>query len=220
MPAFRPGPADLPGTIPVFPLPGALLLPRARLPLFIFEPRYLAMVEDCLKTPHRLIGMISTREGPGEQPDPPRLAAIGCAGRLTEFAEAEDGRLMIALSGISRFRLRDEVAGFAPYRRAVVDWRSFAADLSAPAEDAGLNRPALMALMQRFLDLRGVSAPLSDLREVPAARLVDTLAMLAPLSPGDKQALLEAPDAATRREALVTLLEFALRGPNPRETRQ
>lgn len=220
MPAFRPGLADLPGTIPLFPLPGALLLPRTRLPLFIFEPRYLAMVEDCLKTPHRLIGMMSTREVPGEQTDPPRLAAIGCAGRLTEFAEAEDGRLMIALSGLLRFRLREEVTGFAPYRRATVDWTAFTRDLGPAEDDPGLDRPGLLALLQRFLDLRGLSAKLPDLREVPPQRLVDTISMLAPLPPGDKQALLEAPDAATRRETLVTLLEFALHGAPPKDTRQ
>ncbi len=111
--------ADLPETIPVFPLPGALMLPRARLPLHIFEPRYLAMIEDCLKTKHRLIGMIQPRETPASEKraGARRLQAIGCAGRLTGFSETEDGRYMITLSGISRFRVKEEVQGFTPYRR-------------------------------------------------------------------------------------------------------
>src|SRR3989338_5242932 len=104
---------DLPDTIPVFPLSGALLLPRARLPLHIFEPRYRAMLEDCMKTQTRLIGMIQPREVPGSGEK--RLSAIGCAGRLTAFSETEDGRYMVTLTGISRFRLRDEVQGFTPY---------------------------------------------------------------------------------------------------------
>jgi uncharacterized protein len=108
--------ADLPDTIPVFPLPGALMLPRARLPLHIFEPRYLAMIEDCMKTKHRLIGMIQPRETPGGEK---RLQAIGCAGRLTGFSETEDGRYMITLSGISRYRVKEEVQGFTPYRRCL-----------------------------------------------------------------------------------------------------
>ena len=110
--------SELPDILPVFPLPGALLLPRARLPLHIFEPRYLAMLEDCMKTPTRLIGMIQPRESPsGEK----RLSAIGCAGRLTGFSETEDGRYMVTLSGASRFRVKEEVQGFTPYRRCLVD---------------------------------------------------------------------------------------------------
>ena len=99
---------DLPDTIPVFPLPGALLLPRSRLPLHIFEPRYLAMIEDVLKTSGRLIGMIQTSEQNGEE----RMQSIGCAGRLTQFSETEDGRYMLTLTGISRYRIRNEITGF------------------------------------------------------------------------------------------------------------
>ena len=130
-------PADLPDTIPFFPLPGALMLPRARLPLHIFEPRYLAMIEDCLKTPHRLIGMIQPRATPGGEP---RLQAIGCAGRLTGFSETEDGRYMITLSGASRFRVKEEVQGFTPYRRCLVDWAPFGRDLGPAEDDPGFRR--------------------------------------------------------------------------------
>ena len=118
---------DLPPTIPIFPLPKAVLLPRSRLPLHIFEPRYLAMIEDCLKTPHRLIGMLQ----PTGNDD--RLHSIGCAGKLTQFSETEDGRYMITLTGISRYRLDNEVEGFAPYRRFNVQWDGFEKDAEVPA---------------------------------------------------------------------------------------
>ena len=110
---------ELPQIIPVFPLPGALLLPRSRLPLHIFEPRYLAMIQDVLKTPERLIGMIQTSSHNEQE----RMQTIGCAGRLTQFSETEDGRYMITLTGVSRYRIRDEVKGFTPYRRFEVDWK-------------------------------------------------------------------------------------------------
>ena len=123
--------ADLPSVIPVFPLPGALLLPRARLPLHIFEPRYLAMIEDCLKTPERLIGMIQPYEARGEN----GLHTIGCAGRLTAFSETEDGRYMVTLTGVSRFRMQSEVTGFAPYRRCEISWDGFERDLGTSEKD-------------------------------------------------------------------------------------
>ncbi|MEO0931714.1 MAG: LON peptidase substrate-binding domain-containing protein, partial [Pseudomonadota bacterium] len=119
--------SDLPETIPVFPLPGALLLPRSRLPLHIFEPRYLAMIEDAMKTPTRLIGMIQPRSAPNS--GDPKLHSIGCAGRLTAFSETEDGRYMITLSGMSRYRVLEEVNGFTPYRRCTVSWTGFDRDL-------------------------------------------------------------------------------------------
>ncbi len=153
-------------------------------------------------------------------PDPPPLAAIGCAGRLSEFAETGDGRLMIALSGISRFRLREEVAGFAPYRRAQVDWAPFSRDLGPAEDDPGLDRTVLLGLLHRFLDRRGLTAPVEEMQKAQPEQLIDAVSMLAPLSPEDKQALLEAPDLRTRRETLVALLEFDLHGQPPKETRQ
>lgn len=201
--------ADLPETIPVFPLPGALLLPRARLPLHIFEPRYLAMVEDTLKTPTRLIGMICPRETPtGEK----RLNAIGCAGRITGFSETEDGRYMITLSGISRFRIREEVQGFTPYRRCTVDWTPFARDLGLPESDPGFDRAAFLRTLGRYFASQKLSSDWDSLKEAEPELLVNAISMLCPFSPEDKQALLEAPSLSTRRETLVTLIEFALRG--------
>ncbi len=209
--------SDLPDILPVFPLPGALLLPRARLPLNIFEPRYLALLEDCMKTSTRLIGMIQPRESPsGEK----RLSAIGCAGRLTGFSETEDGRYMITLTGIARFRLRDEVQGFSPYRRARVDWSSFGRDLGGDEEDKGFNRPAFFALLARFFSAKNMGAEWSGLKDADPELLINSLSMLLPFSPEDKQALLEAPSLITRRETLVTLIEFALRSGDGQEVLQ
>ncbi|MBK6466142.1 MAG: LON peptidase substrate-binding domain-containing protein [Rhodobacter sp.] len=202
-------PADLPDTIPIFPLPGALLLPRSRLPLHIFEPRYLAMIEDCLKTPGRLIGMVQPRETPGGEK---RLQAIGCAGRLTSFSETEDGRYMITLYGISRFRVREEVQGFAPYRRCTVDWSAFGRDLGLAEDDPGFDRPGFLAVLARYFAAQQMTTDWEGLKEAEEELLINSLSMLSPFSPEDKQALLEAPDLVTRRETLVTLIEFALRG--------
>ena len=198
--------ADLPDTVPVFPLPEALLLPRARLPLHIFEPRYLAMLDDVLKTPSRLIGMIQPFEGRGNA-----LHLIGCAGRLTGFSETEDGRYMITLSGISRFRVLKEIDGFTPYRRCAVSWGGFGADLGPSECDKGLDREAFMALLRRYFEAQGLSTDWDSLKEADDELLINSLSMLCPFEPEDKQALLEAPSLLTRRETLVTLLEFATR---------
>ena len=208
---------DLPDSIPVFPLPGALLLPRTRLPLNVFEPRYLVMVEDCLKTKHRLIGMIQPRQTPnGEK----RLQAIGCAGRLTSFSETDDGRFMITLSGLSRFRVKEEVQGFAPYRRCLVDWAPFNRDLGLTEEDHGFQRDVFLGVLGRYFEKQGLSTDWKGLKEADPELLVNSLSMLCPFSPEEKQALLEAPSLLTRRETLVTLIEFALRGGGEEETLQ
>lgn len=206
--------ADLPDVLPIFPLPGALMLPRARLPLHIFEPRYLAMIEDCMKTKHRLIGMIQPRETPasGNRPAEKRLQAIGCAGRLTGFSETEDGRYMITLSGASRFRVKEEVQGFMPYRRCMVDWAPFARDLGPTEDDKSFRRAEFMDLLGRYFAQMKLSTDWDSLKEAEPELLINSLSMLCPFSPEDKQALLEAPTLDTRRETLVTLIEFALRG--------
>lgn len=200
---------DLPEQIPLFPLPGALLLPRGRLPLHIFEPRYLQMIEDCLKTRHRLIGMIQpckTREGA------PTLSAIGCAGRLTGFSETEDGRYMITLSGISRFRFGHEEEGFCPYIRAAVSWADFPRDLGPAEHDAAFDRDAFLDLLARYFQAQGLDTDWDSLKDAEDELLINSLAMLLPLETEEKQALLEAPCLTTRRETLVTLLEFHLHG--------
>ncbi len=217
--------ADLPETIPVFPLPGALLLPRARLPLHIFEPRYLAMLDDTMKTRHRLIGMIQPRDLPrdmarGPMPADRRLHAIGCAGRLTAFSETEDGRYMITLTGISRFRFGHEVQGFTPYIRAAVGWSGFERDLGGAEADPGLRRDDFLDLLGRYFAAQRLSTDWSSLRQADDELLINSLSMLCPFAPEDKQALLEAPSLSTRRETLVTLLEFALRGGSNEELLQ
>ncbi|MFN3644446.1 MAG: LON peptidase substrate-binding domain-containing protein [Gemmobacter sp.] len=212
---------DLPDTIPVFPLPGALLLPRARLPLHIFEPRYLAMLDDCLKTRSRLIGMIQPRETPGQPGSAAKkLHAIGCAGRLTGFSETEDGRYMISLLGLSRFRVVEEVTGFTPYRRCTVDWAPFTRDTGGAEVDPGFKREPFLALLRRYFDAMGLSTDWNNLADAEDELLINSLSMLCPFAPEDKQALLEAPSLETRRETLVTLIEFALRGGSADEAMQ
>lgn len=202
-------PSDLPEVIPLFPLPGALLLPRGRLPLHVFEPRYLAMLEDVLKTRERLIGIIQPRPAPEGQR---RLSAIGCAGRVTSFTETEDGRYMIVLTGISRFRMLNEVQGFTPYLRAEVGWDAFTKDMGAAETDDLLDRERFLQLLKRFFASRNFSTDWDGLSEAPDEVLVNSLAMLCPFDPEEKQALLEAPTLAGRRETLQVLMEFALRG--------
>ena len=200
---------DLPEVIPVFPLPGALLLPRARLPLHIFEPRYLQMLEASMKTDHRLIGMIQPRETNGNLV--PKLHAIGCAGRLSAFSETEDGRYMITLSGLSRFRVLEEVEGFTSYRRCRVSWAGFSRDEGPAERDDDFDREAFLSLLRRYFESRQLSTDWSSLKEAEDELLINSLSMLCPFPPEDKQALLEAPTRSTRRETLVTLIEFALR---------
>lgn len=212
-------PVDLPDTIPLFPLPGALLLPRARLPLNIFEPRYLAMLDDTLKTPHRLIGMVQPLE-PATDDRPERLHSIGCAGRLVAFSETDDGRYMITLGGVSRFRTRHLHAGFEPYLRADIDWSSFARDRGKSETDAGFDRVAFLALLGRYFHRSGVASDWDSLEKAGDELLINSLSMLCPFGVEDKQALLEAPALNDRRETLVTLMEFALASPGDGSTLQ
>lgn len=210
--------ADLPDTIPVFPLPGALLLPRARLPLHIFEPRFLAMLDDTLKTSHRLIGMVQPREVPGSSEK--RLHSIGCAGRVTQFSETEDGRYMITLAGMSRFRIKQEVSGFTPYRRCDVSWDGFSQDLGGTEHDLSFDRDSFLDLLGRYFEAMDLSTDWDNLKEAEDELLINSLSMLCPFDPEEKQALLEAPSLSTRRETLVTLIEFALRGSSPEDLMQ
>jgi Lon protease-like protein len=201
-------PADLPETIPVFPLPGALMLPRARLPLNIFEPRYLAMLDAALKTEHRFIGMVQPLESRGDAP--PRLRHIGCAGRITNFSETEDGRYLIALTGICRFRVTREVEGFTPYRRVEASWAGFEGDLSDNDTDPGFDRKGFLKLLKRYFESASLSSDWESLEEADEEMLINSLSMLCPFAVEEKQALLEAPKLAERRETLCALMEFAI----------
>lgn len=207
---------DLPETIPLFPLPGAVLMPRTRLPLQIFEPRYLQMVEDVLKTPSRLIGMIQPAGGGLDS-----LAAVGSAGRIVGFAEMDDGRLMISLKAQSRFHLKEVQPGFTPYLRAEVDWSGYEADLARDAEvDAEFARAPFMARLSRYVALRGLSTDWDSAEASDDETLVNSLAMLLPLAAEEKQALLECATLVDRRVLLDGLLEYALRGGDNEETIQ
>lgn len=195
---------DLPARIALFPLTGAVLMPRARIPLHVFEPRYLQMLDDALKTDHRLIGLI--------QPEGDGLASIGCAGRVVSFSETDDGRQMISLLAVSRFRLTEVQEGFTPYLMAQVDWSSFDRDLQGPEHDGGMNRDALFTLLRRYMDAHELSTDWNAASEAQDEALVNSLSMVLPFSPGDRQALLESPTLADRRELLQGLIEFALHG--------
>ena len=205
---------DLPKSIPIFPLPKAVLLPRSRLPLHIFEPRYLAMIEDCLKTPNRLIGMVQ----PTGADD--RLHSIGCAGKLTQFSETEDGRYMITLTGVSRYRIESEIDGFTPYRRFNVAWDSFEKDRESPIQDSKFDRKSFFELLKKFLEGEGLSTDWETLQQADNELLINSLSMMLDFDLEDKQALLEAPSLQTRRETLTTLFEFSLRGGSDDEVLQ
>ncbi len=202
-------PADLPEVIPIFPLPGALLLPRVRLPLNIFEPRYLAMLEDTLKTQHRLIGMVQPL-GMGAPNNPSKLHSVGCVGRVVAFSETDDGRYMITLGGISRFHLNKTLDGFEPYIRAKVHWDGFAKDVRKHDKDLEFDRKKFLITLKKFFQMSGVDSDWESLQKAGNELLINSLSMLCPFDVEDKQALLEAPTLKDRRETLLTLMEFAM----------
>lgn len=206
--AFDPVLEDLPATIPIFPLTGVLLLPRGPLPLNIFEPRYLAMVQDALAAPQRLIGMVQPEAGASGNSSVPGVYRIGCAGRISAFQETEDGRYLITLSGVCRFRVVEELATTRGYRRIKADWAEFADDLedSPPIE---IDRERMLKPLQVYFRAQQIEANWDAIRETPDERLITSLAMICPFAPAEKQALLEAPDLATRAEVLTALLEMA-----------
>lgn len=200
--------ADLPQRIPVFPLSGALLLPRADLPLNIFEPRYLAMFDHALSG-DRLIGMIQPAAGQSDA-DVPELMKVGCAGRITSYAETPDGRMLITLTGVSRFEVVSELDTTTPYRQVVANYHPYAADLVTGTGAAEVNRPALLKVFRDYLDANNMSADWGQVDAAPTEVLVNTLSLLAPYPPEEKQALLEAPDLRARADMLVAITEMTL----------
>lgn len=197
---------DLPGALPVFPLAGVLLLPRGQLPLNVFEPRYLAMVDATLAG-KRLIGMIQPTE-PEEKTLKPALAQVGCAGRLTAYREADDGRYLITLTGVCRFRVLEELTLDTPFRQVRADFAPFASDLAA-SEDTDFPRERLIGALKSYLSRRDLKADWQSVMSAPAETLVNALSMLCPFEPAEKQALLEARDWGERVAILVALLEMA-----------
>ncbi|MBS0409930.1 MAG: LON peptidase substrate-binding domain-containing protein [Proteobacteria bacterium] len=196
---------DLPQVIPVFPLDGALLLPGGALPLQIFEPRYLNMIDDVMSG-DRLIGMVQTR--PGGERTRPRLARVGCAGRITSYSETGDGRYLITLTGICRFEVGEELPTPTPYRQVRADYGLFAEDLKEDPDEVEFERAPFLTLLRRYLDQRGLGIEWEAVNVAPAPALINSLSMLLPFDPAEKQALLEAPGLDERRAALSTLLEI------------
>jgi Lon protease-like protein len=196
---------DLPDVIPVFPLDGALLLPGGLLPLQIFEPRYLNMVDDAMAG-DRLIGMVQTsRHGDRRNPS---LAQVGCAGRITSYLETGDGKYLITLTGLCRFQVGEEVDPAKPYRQVRAHFGRFEADLGGDDEGVEFERAPFLTLLRRYLDQRGLGVEWDVVAAAPGPALINSLCMALPFAPVEKQALLEAPDLDERRIALATLMEI------------
>jgi uncharacterized protein len=204
---FHPRVDDLPGEFPVFPLPGALLLPRGQLPLNIFEPRYLAMTEDALGH-RRMFGMIQPDPTLPESDNGPGLFRVGCLGRLSSFSETDDGRYLITLTGMIRFAIAGEIDMRRGYRRVRADFSPFRADLELDPGPIGIERDALLAALRSYFTHRGFDANWDAIKRLPDDMLVVTLAMVCPFEPAEKQALLEAPGDAERASTLLTLLQM------------
>mgnify|MGYP005852845849 CR=1 FL=1 len=219
MPPFHPRPADLPPEIAVFPLSGALLLPQGKLPLNIFEPRYLAMTLDALAN-GRMFGMVQpdARQGRGETG--PGTYRIGCLGRVSSFSETDDGRLLITLTGLSRFRIVEELPLAAGgYRRVRADYSDFLADLDTEAEPPPLDRAELLSALRPYFRARGIDANWEAVEQMGDTMLVTTLSMVCPFEAPEKQALLEAPDQVERARMLIALMRMGAAANAPPEGR-
>jgi len=206
--------SDLPPQIPVFPLGGALLLPRTQLPLNVFEPRYLQMVDDALGH-ERIIGMIQP-DGPEaltmekDADAKPQLCKVGCAGRITSFLEADDGRYIVTLTGICRFRVIEELDTLTPYRQCHIDTGEFAVDLKAGAGEDAVSRERLLEVLKLYLETRGLGSDWDAIKNAPNENLVNSLSAISPYGPDEKQALLEAKTLEDRNQMLIALTEIAL----------
>ena len=201
---------DLPPEIAVFPLPGAMLFPRWQLPLNIFEPRYLNMVDDAMHGT-RLIGMVQTIGGDRTYPE---IAAVGCVGRITEFSETDDGRYLILLSGVCRFHVDAELEVKTPYRQVRAGWRPYAADLDPDTADSGLDRGRLVAALRVYALDKGMNIDWKSVENAPIEGLINALCASCPFNIMEKQALLEAPDLTDRAETLIALLKMDMPGPD------
>lgn len=205
--------ADMPKVLPLFPLRGAIILPRASLTLNVFEPRYLALVDRALAG-DRLIGVVQPAPEAGNAESPAGksfpLRRVGCAGRISSFTENEDGRVAITLAGVGRFAVGDVIAGSAPFRTCRVDFAPYAQDFDSGHGEEDVDRPRLIATLRSYLTANNLNADWERINSASNERLVNTLSILSPYGPEEKQALLEAPDLRTRAEALVALAEMEL----------
>lgn len=202
----RRNPRELPAVIPVFPLTGAILLPKGQLPLNIFEPRYLRMIDDALAG-SRVIGMIQPREN--DEASKPPLYDVGCAGRITSFQETGDGRYLISLHGLSRFRVATELGAATPYRQVGADYTPFAGDMSEDRSGAAVDRERLFDAMRGYFASEGLSTDWKEAGAAPTEALVNSLAMGCPFAPNEKQALLEAGTLADRADCLIALMRMS-----------
>ena len=204
------GAVDLPQVVPVFPLPGALLLPRGQMPLNIFEPRYVAMIDDALRDGHRLIGMIQPDVAHTGAALKPPLFRVGCVGRITQLAESGDGRYLIELTGVARFRVEQELDVKTEYRQCRVTYAPFADDFIARKGEVSVDRKAVLNALRNFMKANNLQADWEGIDKAPNEALVNALSMMSPYGPAEKQALLEAPDLKTRAELLVAITEIEL----------
>jgi Lon protease-like protein len=204
------GPIELPEVIPVFPLPGALLLPRGQMPLNIFEPRYLAMIDDALRDGHRLIGMIQPDAAHASPAGKLPLFKVGCVGRITQFAESGDGRYLLELTGVARFRVEQELPVKTDYRQCRVTYAPFADDFIARKGEEAVDREAVLKALRAFMKANDLKADWEGIDQAPNEALVNALSMISPYGPPEKQALLEAADLKTRAELLVAITEIEL----------
>lgn len=201
-------PGDLPEIIPVFPLPGALLLPRAEMPLNVFEPRYVAMIDAALAG-GRIVGMIQPDESKAPCASGPGLCGVGCAGRITAFSETGDGRYRVTLTGVARFTVLEEHIVPTGYRQCRVTAVPYAGDFTAERDEA-VDRASVLKSFRDYLDAHNLEADWESVDQATNETLINALAMMAPFGAAEKQALLEAPDLKTRAETLVALTEMAL----------
>lgn len=203
-------PSDLPDTIPVFPLSGALLFPRWNLPLNFFEPRYLNMVDDVMSG-NRLIGMIQPAPDATDRVAP-ELSSVGCVGRVTTYSETDDGRYLVTLTGISRFRIIEELSVTTPYRQARIDFEQFAHDLDKVDMTSLPSRDTLMRALSDYLERNSLKADWTQVDDTPMEMLVNALCAGCPFSPAEKQALVEAEHLKGRADVLIALLEMDVAG--------
>ncbi len=199
----------LPDVVPVFPLTRALLLPRGELPLNIFEPRYIAMIDDAIAS-QRIVGMIQPLPGQDEKDAAPLLYKIGCAGRITRFSETGDGRYLISLTGVARFRIEEELDSALAYRRCRVRYDEFHIDLEPGAGEDDVDRSGMIRMLREFAEYSKLEVDWTSIDAAPNEALVNALAMMSPFGTNEKQALLEAIDLKTRAEILVALAELDL----------
>jgi Lon protease-like protein len=206
---FQPVLGEINPEIPVFPLPGAMLLPHGRMPLNIFEARYIALVEHALGA-GRMFGMIQPDSLKPPDTRGPAVFTVGCLGRITSFTETEDGRIVLSLLGVLRFAVAEELQPHRGYRRMRVDFTPYVDDLALPSPDIGLPRKPLLAALRGYFDRQGLTADWETIGEMDDPTLLTALCMMCPFAPSEKQALLEAESPAQRVEILQALLEFGI----------